>query len=62
MLYHEYKVMKWKPPPPNPLAHKSIRTTLERYAKQGADSMEEARLRCLKKYKGHPEFHQDWMD
>ena len=31
-LLEEYKVMKWEPEPPNPLAHTTIKTTMDRYA------------------------------
>ena len=60
-LYFEYLVMDWKPVPPNPLMHENIQMTLDRYAKKGTNNIHEARMRCIAKYKGHPEFHQPWM-
>ena len=36
-LHAEYKVMKWKPYPPNPLQHESAKMTLAAYAEKGAN-------------------------
>ena len=32
---------------PNPIAHTTIKTTLERYAMKGSDNVQEATLRCV---------------
>ena len=54
--------MKWTPLPPNPLAHTTIKTTLERYAMKGSDNVQEATLRCIEKYGSDPKLRQPWMD
>ena len=61
-LVEEYRVMKWEPAPPNPLAHTDIKTTKERYAEKGADNIYDARLRCVEKYGKIPRLRQPWMD
>ena len=61
-LRAEYRVMQWKPEPPNPLQHLSTKTTLTYYAAQGSDSEWEARRRCVEKYGRDPEKRQEWME
>ena len=34
-LVHEYRLMKWKPEPLNPLQHEGDKMTLEHYATRG---------------------------
>ena len=50
MLKTEYDMMKWQPAPPNPLSHKTEKTTIESYAAPGSDNKYEAVKRCEMKY------------
>ena len=61
-LLAEYKVMRWKPEPPNPLQHKNIKMTVEKYALKDCDDVYTARDRCLDKYYNDATLHQSWMD
>ena len=58
----EYKVMNWRPAPPNPLQHRDRKTAIENYAAKGSDDIQEAYKRCLEKYGNDPELRQPWMD
>lgn len=61
-LAMEYRVMNWKPEPPNPLQHTDWKTTLDHYAVKGCESELEARRRCSQKYGTNPLLRQPWMD
>ena len=41
-LEMEYRVMNWRPSPPNPLQHADWKTTVEQYAAEGSDDPKEA--------------------
>ena len=58
----EYKVMGWRPEPPNPLSHTEWKTTLANYATKGCESVFEARRRCFEKYYKFEKLRQPWMD
>ena len=62
LLQQEYEVMKWKPRPPNPLQHTSLRMTIEKYAIKQSDNQWEAKRRCVEKYGGDPTLRQEWMN
>ena len=61
-IFYEYEVMNWQPPPPNPLQHTTIKTTLTKYAEKGIDNKWEARKRCVEKYKDIKNLYQSWME
>ena len=61
-LLAEYKVMGWKPTPPNPLQHKNIKMTVEKYALKDCDDDYTARDRCVDKYYDDATLRQSWMD
>ena len=60
-LVTEYRRMKWKPLPLNPLQHESERMTLEHYAAKGVDSAWQVQERCCVKYAANPDLSQPWM-
>ena len=61
-LVTEYRQMKWKPLPLNPLQHESERMTLEHYAAKGVDSAWQVQERCCVKYAANPDLTQPWME
>ena len=61
-LVMEYRIMGWKPEPPNPLSHTQWNTTLANYAAKGCESEYEARRRCFLKYNTRKKLRQSWMD
>ena len=61
-LVMQYRVMGWKPEPPNPLSHKQWKTTLDNYAAKSSESEWEARRRCFDKYYKDPKLRQPWME
>ena len=58
----EYKMMKWKDPPRNPLQHLNVKTTLKKYAEQGSNDENSAKQRCIEKYYRDESKRQPWMD
>ena len=60
-LVTEYRYMKWTPEPLNPLQHKDMRMTLDRYSSKDQDQAWKVQLRCVEKYASNPSLYQDWM-
>ena len=60
-LVTEYRLMKWTPEPLNPLQHKKMEMTLERYSAKDQDQAWNVQMRCVEKYATDPSKYQDWM-
>ena len=58
---HEYRYMKWKPEPLNPLQHESEKMTREHYASKDIVTKWNTQSRCVDKYYGDPNKRQGWM-
>ena len=61
-LNMEYKIMKWRDPPRNPLQHLDVKTTLKKYAEQGSNDENSAKQRCIRKYYSDESKKQPWME
>ena len=53
--------MKWTPEPLNPLQHKKMEMTLDRYSAKDQDQAWKVQMRCVEKYAMDPSKYQDWM-
>ena len=60
-LVTEYRYMKWKPEPLNPLQHKKMDMTLDRYSVKDENQEWKVQMRCVEKYATVPHLYQDWM-
>ena len=60
-LVTEYRYMKWTPEPLNPLQHKTMQMTLDRYSAKDENQLWKVQTRCVEKYAMDPARYQDWM-
>ena len=61
VLVTEYRYMKWEPEPPNPLQHKKMDMTLDRYSVKDENQTWKVQMRCVEKYSTVPHLYQKWM-